>query len=191
MTSGADPVLLFHGTTKSAAEAIVAGGFRPPDVAWLQRLAEKYGVEYEALAAESSVDYVWHRSKINDYVVHLSTHREMAAEYARRGSEIDHYGLWAIYFLRHPSSPKKGKGWWRSAQEFAKAEAARIDELALVRLEVPRLELSASNLEKVDHAKRCAELLQDAFIGEVVLLEPDEASRWIAGVEEVTPERAS
>jgi hypothetical protein len=186
--SGSERLLLFHGTSDFAAQDIVVNGFRAPDVAGrLRVLAERYDVPYEALSSSDVyVPYLWHRSR-HVPAVHLATTRKLAADYAGRGSEIDHMGLQAIYFLQNPSAPKKGKGWFRAPQEWAKAEAALIARPMLVRLEIPLVEASDAVVEKVRESELLAELVGSACSGDEVVLAPEVASRWVAGLEEVSP----
>lgn len=182
-----DPLALYHGTTQDAAEAAVASGFRASAVEdRLRALAARYGVDYGALAVEVG-EFVWQRQR-HDPFVHLATNPRLAASYARRGSEIDHFARQAIWRLQHPTTDKHDPVWGRAGIEWAQAEVARAQVSVVVRVVVPHTELPADKLKTLE--KMC-ELLGGSqgatYLGEEVLLLPAVASRYVAGIDEVEP----
>ena len=182
-----DPLPLYHGTLASAAEAAVASGFKSPNVRnRLKALADRYGVDYDALAVEVG-EFVWHRER-NDPYVHFATNPRLAASYARRGSEIDHFGLQAVWRLQNPTKGKRDRSWWRHGEDWAKAEVARTHSPALVRVDVPHAELPRERLDRIETK---SEILGDSqatiYAGEEILLLPEVASKYAVSIEPVEP----
>ena len=160
---------------------IVARGFEPPDVEErLRSLAEHYGIEYEALKNETG-EFVWNRHDHDPYV-HFATNPRLASSYARRGSEIDHFGRQAIYRLRHPTPDRNKRAWERAAEEWAKAEVTRTRRPAVVEIAVPRDELPSEMLERIARAETKPLEIQRVFLGEEILLSAVSASKWIVGM---------
>jgi hypothetical protein len=187
VTTISDPLPLYHGTTGSSAETVVATGFAAPDVATrLRNLANLYEIDFDTLVTEIG-EFVWHRDR-HDPHIHFATNPRLAASYARRGSEIDYFARQAIWRLRNPTTDKHDPSWSRRGMEWAKSEVARNELPALVRANVPLAELSA---EKVKGIEDVIEVLGESqgpvYHGEEFLLLPDVASKYIFGIELVKP----
>lgn len=181
-----DPLALYHGTLKSAAEAAVDEGFQAPAVRRrLQALADRYGVPYEALAVEVG-EFVWQRDR-NDPYVHFATNPRLAASYARRGSEIDYFGRQAVWRLQNPTTDEHDPGWSRRAINWARAEVAA-ETPALVRVDVPHAELPRESLRRIETMSDILGERQAAmYRGEEILLLPEVASKYTVSIELVEP----
>jgi hypothetical protein len=185
-----DPLPLFHGTLRDAARAIVAQGFRVGGVEdRLRAVAEQYDLDYERLAATAggaSWDYAWQRDR--DASVHFSTNPRYAADFARRGSEIDYYARQAAWALLNPDLIETDPSWSTKAWQWAQAEVARTEEPVVIRLEVPHHELPA---EEIESLRRIVLYHDDSwgktYLGRNFQLPTDVASRYIVGYETVSP----
>jgi hypothetical protein len=181
-----DPLPLFHGTLKPAAEEALSTGFKIVPVGdRMQALADRYGVDYAALAAEVG-PFVWQRDR-DDRSIYFTTNPRNAASFARRGSEIEYFGRQAIWRLQNSRDGTNDWLWSRLAVEWAKAEVARGEKPVIVRAEVPQAVLPPEKIEGLSRMLEYGPSGQTGYLGEDFLLSPEVASRYAVRLEEVDP----
>jgi len=180
-----NPLPLYHGTTEEAAKAVIELGFTSPDVAErLRHLARRYKVAYEALSGEV-MEYVWQRDRLDPHV-HCATNPRTAADFGRRGSEIDYFARQAIYRLRNPTDDERNPAWHVAAQRWARDEVAQTEQPVIIRLDAPHHELPGDKLESLSHTVELGPMGPEIrYLGAYFLLLPEVASKYITAIEPV------
>ena len=165
-----DPLPLFHGTSQETAHSVLTHGFREPVVAdRLQALASRYDVTVDELAESKALAYVWHRN-CSDLDVSLATSPRLAASYARRGSEINYFGLQTIFGLKVARSGESAKLGHVGAVVWAKAEIARAQLPAVIQLAIPLGQIPEAKVEEIARLADCPPELQQVMNGLEVTL---------------------
>lgn len=134
---------VFHGTSATAADAIMIMGFEGQD--WDHRtrqVASHHGVDPEVLAGALD-DFT--ASRRDRPYVSVTTNPYVASSYARRGSEVDYFLLQAVYRVQ--------RGIKEGAHQWAREMAARAVQPVVVQLEVPWAEMSERIQRRVGHLR--------------------------------------
>jgi hypothetical protein len=159
---------LFHGTSRAAANDIVAYGFRPLNwEATLDNLAAEQGVSVDELKRDASDAIVIYRR--DEHVIHVTTHPCRARGIANNGSELRRKLLETVYRMRQPgASPIDARRW--------AAEKAAPDPV-VIEIRIPR--------DDAPHCVRDAFATLQCVVGpgsetiQNVELSPADASRWL------------
>lgn len=101
---------LFHGTGRDAAEAIVDHGFIPVDAsAILEDLAVEFDLSAQAIRDHWATWFTENREARRDELAYFAGTPGLAGNYARRGPEVRHHGLQAVWHLLHNASDETGR----------------------------------------------------------------------------------
>jgi hypothetical protein len=174
-----DFVDLYHGTPRASGEAMLREGARPVDArAEVASVADEYGVSFDALW--SRMGHVWGKGREGDPRVYLSSNREHAARYARRGSEVAYFALRAVYALRESVHPET-----RPTDIWAKGEAARRHEPVVIHAQVPWSALPERSAKTLIEIRALPRRIVATWCEEVVL--PELPVEWIVELILVAP----
>ena len=185
----AERISLYHGTSKAVAERILLEGFQPVDVAQiLEALADEFSMDVAAIRSHWATGFAVSREKREEPWVYFESWIETAASYARRGSEIRHNGLVAIWHLtnRPFDARPANKDDDLAGREWAKAQAAKTHTPVVVEVSFPVEQLRPGTVQNFRDEKLSDRIRKQMFKNYTVAYSKI-ARDWIVGFREVAP----
>lgn len=181
-----DPVTLWHGTTASAAERLVADGFKAVDAREIvATTAAEFGADCTQVLDTLCLmhRFVVGQDERNRSAWFAATPNK-AARWAQRAPEARWEALWAVRVIRCGSDPRSATPWNDTSSAGWHARQLWSDPPAVVEVRVPADRLQGADQQVIGDLESFVQLAPEGLWPEVSVSHPLPRD-WVVGFETI------